>query len=90
MRSTSGRDVRTIRSSHQQWSWPQASSGASGRPFESCGFGPDELLGPGIEQRVDGAVQPELRERLRLARARGPKPARQSSRSACGAPNVPR
>jgi hypothetical protein len=43
----------------------------------------DEVLAPGIRQRVDGAVEAEPRERLRLAAARrGPKPARQSSRSA--------
>ena len=70
IRSTSGRDVRTIRSSHQQWSWPHASAGASGRPLSSCGVGPTSFSGPGVEERVDGAVEPELRERLGLARAR--------------------
>jgi hypothetical protein len=37
IRSTSGRFVRTIRSSHQRWSCPHWSAGASGRPFWSRG-----------------------------------------------------
>ena len=44
MRSTSGRLVRTIRSSHHAWSWPQASSGASGCPFVVVRLRPDEPL----------------------------------------------
>ena len=40
IRSTSGWFVRTIRSSHQRWSWPQASRGASGAPSSSVGAFP--------------------------------------------------
>ena len=40
IRSTSGWLVRTIRSSHQRWSWPQASAGAIGVPSSSTGAGP--------------------------------------------------
>ena len=40
IRSISGACVRTMRSSHQQWSWPQASRGASGLPFSSWGLWP--------------------------------------------------
>ena len=46
IRSTSGRRVRTIRSSHQRWSWPQASAGASGWP-STVGAGPSRRSGPG-------------------------------------------
>ena len=62
--------MRTIRSSHQTWSWPHAEYGASGRPLSSCGFGPDELLVARVDERVHRAVEPELRERLGLALAR--------------------
>ena len=89
IRSTSGRDVRTIRSSHQRWSWPQASYGASGCPFSSCGAARRSCSRPGRRERVDGAVEAELRELRRLA-ARGPKPARQSRRSAWAGPKCPR
>ena len=40
IRSTNGWLPRTMRSSHQRWSCPIASLGASGLPLESCGSGP--------------------------------------------------
>ena len=43
IRSVSGRLVRTIRSSHQRWSWPNLSSGNSRRPLTFGGL-PDEVV----------------------------------------------
>ena len=56
--------VRTIRSSHQSWSWPQASPGASPRPFESRGWARPSSPGP------DGSVIEPPRRAL-AARAVG-------------------
>src|SRR4051794_36780115 len=89
MRSTSGRDVRTILSSHQQWSWPQASAGANGRPFESCGFGPTSFSAPGFRSWWTAPSRPSFASAA-ASPGRGPKPARQSSLSACDAANFPR
>ena len=66
MRSTSGASVRTMRSSHQQWSWPQASRGASGRPSSSTGAGPVRRFDRGLHERVDRAVEPALGQPLGL------------------------
>jgi hypothetical protein len=62
---------RTMRSSHQRWSWPHASSGAIGWWSSSTGFGPISAVAARMRQRVDGAVQALLRERSRLT-GRGP------------------
>ena len=50
--------------------------------------GADEPLALRPRQRADGAVEAELRER-RASPFRGPKPARQSRRSACSRPKGP-
>ena len=46
IRSTSCWSDRTMRSSHQQWSWPQASAGASALPSSSAGSGPFSVTVP--------------------------------------------
>src|SRR4051794_36521837 len=89
MRSTRGRDVRTMRSSHQTWSWPHASYGASGRPFSSRGAGPTNCSRPGFVSVATAPCRPS-RASFSASPLRGPKPARQSSRSASAAPNFPR
>src|ERR1019366_4406871 len=46
MRSTSGWLVRTMRSSHQQWSSPHVPAGSSGPPLELVGDGPLRTSAP--------------------------------------------
>ena len=72
MRSTSGWLVRTMRSSNQRWSWPQASAGASGLPSSSPARRPVSAAAPaGPRERAHRAVQAHGGERLGVARARG-------------------
>ena len=67
-RSTSGWSERTIRSSHQRWSWPQASSGANGVPLGSVTGAPTSVAAPdGPGQAADRRVQAHRGERLGLA-----------------------
>src|SRR5215218_7080387 len=89
MRSINGRLPRTMRSSHQRWSWPHASRGASGRPFSSFGRGPTKRWCPGAVSARTDSFRPCLASFFAWPR-RGPKPARQSRRSACSGPNSPR
>src|SRR5579864_7396794 len=88
MRSTSGRDVRTIRSSHQTWSWPHASYGASGRPFSSVGAWPTKCSRPGLVSALTAPCSPSFAS-FSASPLRGPKPARQSSRSASATSKLP-
>ena len=76
IRSTSGREVRTILSSHQRWSSPNASFGASGRPLFSGRLADERVDLRRVDERVDGVVKPLGREMLGLpaprAEARAP------------------
>ena len=74
IRSISGWLVRTMRSSHHRWSWPQASSGASGSP-SSVGAGPVSVACPyGPGERLHRPLQPHRRKCLRLPRRRAQSP----------------
>ena len=71
--------MRTIRSSHHRWSWPQASRGASPPPLPSCGVRPDEPRRGRMRQRLDRAAA------ARASRARRPGRARARNRHATAA-----
>ena len=77
-----------MRSSQKRWSWPYWSSGASGLP-SAFGVGPFSVAVPlGRVRDVTAASRPSA-ESAATSPGRGPKPARQSRRSASRVPNVP-
>jgi hypothetical protein len=88
IRSIIGAFVRTIRSSHERWSCPNASAGASGRPRSSCGAGPSSWYGAGRVSAWTACLSPSFVS-ASASPARAPKPARHRSRSACCFPNGP-
>ena len=83
-----GGEVRTIRSSHQRWSWPHASAGASARPLSSRGAGPTNFSPRGCVSERTAPSKPSFASAA-ASPLRGPKPARQSRRSACSCPKGP-
>ena len=90
IRSTVGRLVLTMRSSHQSMSCPYASKGASGRPSPSTGSGPRKRSGPfGLVSERTAPRRLKRRASLRASPGLGPKPARHSSRAASRSPNFP-
>ena len=57
-----------MRSSHQQWSWPHASAGASASPSSSVGAGPCSAAAPhGRRERLHDLFERLTGERLGLA-----------------------
>ena len=82
MRSTSGWSERTIRSSHQRWSWPQASSGANGVPLGSVTGAPTSVAAPVGRVRVRTAACRPIAASASASPGFGPNPARHSRRCA--------
>ena len=82
MRSTSGWLERTIRSSHQRWSWPQASSGANGVPLGSVTGAPTSVAAPVGRVRLRTAACRPIAASASASPGFGPNPARHSRRCA--------
>ena len=83
IRSISCWSERTIRSSHQQWSSPQASAGASALPSSSVGAGPCSTAGPAGRVRLCTTASIGWPASASAWPGAGPKPARHSIRCAC-------
>ena len=79
---TSGWSVRTMRSSHQRWSWPQRSAGASGSPSLSVGAAPVSVGALRARRALLTAPSSPSAASASAWPGDGPKPARQSRRSA--------
>ena len=62
--------MRTILSSHQRWSWPKASFGASGAPVVDGRLADERVDRRRVDERVDRALQALRREMLGLAAPR--------------------
>ncbi len=83
MRCTKGWSLRTMRSSQKRWSCPKRSSGSSG-PAVAPAFGsaPVKVSAPGGEITASTAPSSPIAARASGQPGDGPKPARQSNRSA--------
>ncbi len=80
--------MRTILSSHQRWSSPNASFGASGFPLLSGVLPTSVSTFGGLTSASTASCSP-LAARCSASPLLGPKPARQRRRSACCGPNSP-
>src|ERR1700722_2973985 len=80
MRSTNCWSERTMRSSHQQWSWPHSSAGASALPSSSVGSGPVRTAAPVGRVRPWITASIGCPARLSACPGVGPKPARLGKR----------
>src|SRR4051794_31301830 len=80
--SWSGRCVRTMRSSHQSWSWPHSLMGSIGLP-STVGAGPTRFGPPRpLTSHFTAASWPAAAQR-RASSGVAPNPARQKRRRAC-------
>src|SRR5262249_25215021 len=74
IRSTSGWSVRIIRSSHQRWSWPQASAGGGRGGRWGGGGGGGGGAGPRRPGRGQGRARPDESPRGELIGLSGDRP----------------